>query len=472
MMTPHPLLFFFSFAFLQMIARLEIRCGLKSKGCKWSGEVEKLQHHKDNDCIYEMVECSYEQCGSKLQRRNLDKHIASCAYRTVPCEYCAEMVVLRERGRHLEECVSAPVFCPNEGCGGKTSRNSLAEHERGCLKSRVVCPFAQFGCSDLITREGFNAHMAERQTLHLITMTQISSTKITNLEKEVASQRQLIQSHQNEISKLENEVAKQKQVIESHQQETTKQILSVDSKQQASIVKMESSIENLNKSTRKDQLELIELRGEFDMFYEKVESDKERTDERLRNTFKFFWEISNFEEKINNSPIISTDIDVHLPRLGKCSFFFSLTGTYDEEDNELVEMTIFTNRSLPYNGRVSFEGTIIHAKREDGETSTCFSVDSSSGMSFFIDDSKTRGQGRMPYIRKEDLLDCLDDTGSLTLEGHLVFDESEDNLTGNLYAFDKESDNSDSEKGEEEEEEDDEEDEEEEEEDDEEEEDN
>ena len=64
--------------FKRKVRQLKVRCGNKSAGCEWVGELGELDNHLkpgsvEGPCDFVDVECP-QQCGQRVKRCNLDEH--------------------------------------------------------------------------------------------------------------------------------------------------------------------------------------------------------------------------------------------------------------------------------------------------------------------------------------------------------------------------------------------------------------
>ena len=80
--------------FKRKVLELEVRCSNKAQGCKWVGELQKLDNHLmmgsvKGQCMFVCVECPLE-CNKHMQRFALEKHKSSeCVKQPYSCKYCS-----------------------------------------------------------------------------------------------------------------------------------------------------------------------------------------------------------------------------------------------------------------------------------------------------------------------------------------------------------------------------------------------
>ena len=129
--------------FKKLVLALMVRCSNKALGCKWVGELGKLDEHLqggsvDGECQYVPVACPNE-CGIQVQRLSLDQHISErCVKRQFTGQYCNENVKdVRTLNEHGLQCQKYPLPHTQQksegkfnfaGCGVKTQRSKMQEH--------------------------------------------------------------------------------------------------------------------------------------------------------------------------------------------------------------------------------------------------------------------------------------------------------------------------------------------------------
>jgi len=81
-----------------------------------------------------------------------------CQLRNAGCEWVGKR---GDFNWHLaNECLCAPVFCPNEGCGCEMRRGELSEHLRECdvQRQQMDCPW---GCGARVSADNIDRHKGE-----------------------------------------------------------------------------------------------------------------------------------------------------------------------------------------------------------------------------------------------------------------------------------------------------------------------
>ncbi|CAH3110825.1 hypothetical protein pdam_00000405 [Pocillopora damicornis] len=127
----------------QMIFSLNVVCDHYQLGCKWKGQLKKLEDHMAN-CKYAQVDC-IAGCGQKVQRRKITEHVKKdCIKRWVKCPRCKKETTFENLQSH--NCPAARrnpdqeiVTCSN-GCGVRLKRHEMPHHLRNdCLHRWVYC---------------------------------------------------------------------------------------------------------------------------------------------------------------------------------------------------------------------------------------------------------------------------------------------------------------------------------------------
>ena len=155
------------------ISSLLLYCPMKNRGCEWTGRLEHLESHlnvQSGDCLYVDVDCP-SHCNQRVQKRNVQNHLnKECPLREYMCPRCnlkASFKIIS--GNHKEECLYAPVQCPNR-CGVTCERETLEEHIAICNKEELECFFSHAGCQGRYLRENEEVHMDGNLKEHLTLM--------------------------------------------------------------------------------------------------------------------------------------------------------------------------------------------------------------------------------------------------------------------------------------------------------------
>lgn len=189
--------------FRRKVGQVKVYCFNRSKGCKWEGEVSRLEKHcsqgsVEGDCGYVMVKCPY-LCFGVVKRKRLVSHMNDdCPKRPFSCNYCNfeasyESIV----NQHLPQCDKFPIQCPNK-CDEILCRAKMKEHiALSCPLQAVQCEFNYVGCTDLVCRKDFHKHMEQKMPKHLDMLAEYSKKK----DKEIDALKAQVQTLTNFLSR-------------------------------------------------------------------------------------------------------------------------------------------------------------------------------------------------------------------------------------------------------------------------------
>ena len=155
------------------IRSLRVYCINKKNGCEWQGEVNDINGHLSDGCMYESIECT-NGCGEILQRRCLTQHtITECSHRKINCPHCR----LSGRhhfitGDHMRECPKVIIACPNHCETDNILREDMDEHRKVCSLEVVSCKYMKLGCGTRMARKEIEKHGKEKMEQHLYMATE------------------------------------------------------------------------------------------------------------------------------------------------------------------------------------------------------------------------------------------------------------------------------------------------------------
>ncbi|XP_064384820.1 TNF receptor-associated factor 4-like [Halichondria panicea] len=185
----------------------KIRCSHKRDGCKWTGELGQLDEHLDpnptlekqlNVCQFVEITCSH--CGDRKKRQDLANHGNNCSKRPISCEYCNDYTSHQDNviHNHWPVCGSFPVRCPNE-CGSTLQRQNLDSHvAKECPLTTINCDFHHMGgCAVKLSRQNMPEHLRE----NLITHISLLASSHAKQQDEI---KQITQEKKNMKSEIEN----------------------------------------------------------------------------------------------------------------------------------------------------------------------------------------------------------------------------------------------------------------------------
>ena len=146
---------------------LKVYCPHHSQGCNQHIRFGDIETHV-KECDYLAVWCT-NKCGVSLLKKDLSVHCESnCFLRRVNCIYCWKVGTYVEIcGSHISVCPDFPITCDNH-CGQlEIKRKDVDEHKKACPLEPVPCPFAEAGCTEVVTRRGLTNHVSGNVQDHL-----------------------------------------------------------------------------------------------------------------------------------------------------------------------------------------------------------------------------------------------------------------------------------------------------------------
>ena len=226
--------------FWNPLKELEVWCSWKKEGCKWRGNLGKLEEHLNQDpspesqlngCEFVAVECTYK-CGECFQRRHIATHQnEQCKKRPYSCDYCRDYNSTFEDviGVHYPQCGKYPVACPNDCDVYKIERQDLESHLRDkCPLTLVDCPFNYAGCETQLPSKDMPEHMKDTVT-HLTLL----ATVTQRLVKENQELKQRVLEREDESRKSMEAVQASLQKLMEENQELKQSTANADNKIQA-----------------------------------------------------------------------------------------------------------------------------------------------------------------------------------------------------------------------------------------------
>ena len=202
------------------IAKLQINCTMKEKGCGWSGPLEYLEAHLDpdqGDCQYIDVDCPLK-CDEKIEKRNIDHHTANkCVKRDHVCPYCSFKATYEiVRDTHWPECTYYPLVCPNH-CGVTCERCKMEDHMKICPLEEVECEFSYAGCKERFRREEWEEHMKDNSMKHL-SMVAIAAVKDRQeFQRKIEEQEKKLKEQEKKLEEQEKKLEEQEKKLEEQE---------------------------------------------------------------------------------------------------------------------------------------------------------------------------------------------------------------------------------------------------------------
>ena len=157
---------------------LKVRCSHQKDGCEWTGELGQLDEHLNtaplpekrlHGCPFVEINCVYN-CEDKLQRRHIQNHQTDrCRKRPFGCEHCHDYKSTYDDAinNHWPVCGSFPIPCPNQ-CGSTIQRQNIDSHVADeCPLTTINCDFHHVGCAVKLPRQDMPEHQRENLLTHI-----------------------------------------------------------------------------------------------------------------------------------------------------------------------------------------------------------------------------------------------------------------------------------------------------------------
>jgi len=186
-MAPMPIL-------QNLLNSLKIKCIHSERGCKWTGNLEQLKAHVNNECNSIRIQCRNKGCEVFESRETMSEHEKQCQFYELTCKSCNTKLMRKDyQGHENYKCPEHSVSC-SEGCGQQMKRKDCHEHvHNDCPNFKVICQFSSIGCKTAVPRKSYDEHLKNDVSLHLrLTLTLLSELngRVKKLEVENEKLRQ------------------------------------------------------------------------------------------------------------------------------------------------------------------------------------------------------------------------------------------------------------------------------------------
>ena len=170
------------------IKALKAYCQNSRNGCTWSGEVNDVKSHVDNDCQFVDEPCP-SKCGVTLKRQCIQSHLdKDCPRHCQYCGFTGRKVEIATQ--HKKNYSQYPLPCPN-GCEvGVVPSVGMADHKKVCPLEIITCEYHEIGCNIRLPRQDLESHNNTEMACHLklmnqalVTATQKLSLKAQSMQK-------------------------------------------------------------------------------------------------------------------------------------------------------------------------------------------------------------------------------------------------------------------------------------------------
>ena len=134
--------------------------------CGTRGTYAVITGPHDTVCPKKPASC--DKCDWKGSRDELDSHLNNdCPQRPFECQYCEEKGVYATiTGPHDAVCKKKKVPCTHSECGSKIQRQGLKRHLENCAYEEIPCKYAKLGCGTRVKRRDVPSHEADASNHH------------------------------------------------------------------------------------------------------------------------------------------------------------------------------------------------------------------------------------------------------------------------------------------------------------------
>jgi hypothetical protein len=194
-----------------MINKQLVYCVHKTIGCEWLDIITKRDYHLMDQCKYETVNCSNQECGLMIMRKDLDKHLEECDYSIVYCDLCNMPIFKIQMQQHLEEiCANREISCP-QGCELDIIRSQLDDHiQNNCELTLIRCEFKDYNCDELIMRKDKKRHFMTDGYKHELNIVDYICKFNANILENLNKIHKSFDMYELEITKLEGKAIDKK----------------------------------------------------------------------------------------------------------------------------------------------------------------------------------------------------------------------------------------------------------------------
>ena len=256
------------------IGALRVHCGLKTRGCGWSGQLDQLDHHLDSeqgDCQYVDVKCPLN-CQQVVPKNRVEQHLSGvCTKRPYVCLHCAFKATYADVvDKHLPECKYVPLPCPNR-CGVTCDREDMEDHMKMCRLEEMVCKFSAIGCDGRYVREDEDEYTEKNTHKHLML---IAANAVTT--------KQQLQEQEQKLGEQEQKLTEQEQKLREQEQKLKVQEQKLGEQEQ----KLEEQEQKLRDQERGEERKLGEQEQTLDEQKQRLEGQEQKLGEQERELGK------------------------------------------------------------------------------------------------------------------------------------------------------------------------------------------
>ncbi|KAK3093913.1 hypothetical protein FSP39_021708 [Pinctada imbricata] len=255
---------------------LKVYCPYRKQGCKEKFPWRVLNKHVA-ECQFRLVPCPNEGCNEQISANQLEEHrLKMCLYRPVICEYCGQTIPECELKKHyLDVCEKIPIPCPNK-CGiGKLPRSEMTEHIKVCPMAPRSCAYKSIGCKFEGLEKEVSEHEQKATDIHLklvIQFTHETSDRNQRLVQEMETIKEERDRLKKAIDDMHETNRKMKEEVDMFNKDFTKELKRKMVALTERVIKLERSIGNLPKRdlVERQERELSSLKEDQTQFQERV----------------------------------------------------------------------------------------------------------------------------------------------------------------------------------------------------------
>jgi hypothetical protein len=188
------------------LGSLQINCLMNDEGCKWKGELSKIDNHL-KVCDRMKLSCPYD-CGLSIQRQSMENHKQKCDMRLEKCQYCKVFTSNWKEvtTTHYEVCPKVNVTCQFPLCNKVMHREDMEDHITQCTMATVECDFSNVGCKWRGPRDTLSSHLDTDWRKHMSLVTCCNTQMILKQQEEVKKLSLLVTNQGKKLIKQEKQI--------------------------------------------------------------------------------------------------------------------------------------------------------------------------------------------------------------------------------------------------------------------------
>ena len=154
-----------------------MKCSNASRDCKWEGTVDALKKHLLTVCQFTLVPCP-KACGcGVMMRKDLQEHLKKdCPKRDHQCRECGASGTYSDITQgHDMICIKKVLACPNDNCYSKIQRRNLKRHLDNCKHTELPCKYQKLGCDMKLKRDALPDHESDEKLHFHLALDKVSA---------------------------------------------------------------------------------------------------------------------------------------------------------------------------------------------------------------------------------------------------------------------------------------------------------